>query len=136
MQGSNEGIWELPRVLSAIPGDTAVVFDLESASVRDVLDLAADLDNDVVVSSLYADALREARTYHPTIDVAYNLDVRLDQNLLPRGRLTPSTRTRTGRSRCSPTSSTAPTRPTWRSTRARSAPDVSPGGWPGRGSTG
>lgn len=82
VEGSDWGIPRLERVFEVVPGDVTVELDLKEPGVADAaLDVAADADNEVVVTSFYSDAIWEARAADADAAIAYNFDVRLDRHL-------------------------------------------------------
>ncbi|MFC6725544.1 glycerophosphodiester phosphodiesterase, partial [Halobium palmae] len=86
--GSGEAVPLVEDVAAAVPADTELKFDLKGpALAEDVVALANDVDNDVVVSSFYADALWETRHIDDDIPLSYLFDVRVDRNLTTAGLL-------------------------------------------------
>lgn len=80
--GSGEGVPLVSDVAAAVPADTHLQFDLKGPALgEDVLGLARSLDNDVLLSSFYADALWEARSLDDDVPLAYLFDVRVERNM-------------------------------------------------------
>jgi glycerophosphoryl diester phosphodiesterase len=80
--GSGEGVPLVADVAAAVPADTPLRLDLKGpALAEDVVDLARSVDNDVLISSFYADALWEARYIDDDIPLDYLFDVRVDRNM-------------------------------------------------------
>lgn len=70
--GSGEGIPTLAEALDAVPDGVAVNVELkERGTAADAFAAAADVGNDVIVSSFDAEALREARAADPAVPRAY-----------------------------------------------------------------
>ncbi|GAA0679918.1 glycerophosphodiester phosphodiesterase [Natronoarchaeum mannanilyticum] len=82
VEGSDWGIPRLERVFEVVPDDVTVELDLKEPGLADAaLDVAADADNEVVVTSFYSDAIWEARAADADAALSYNFDVRLDRHL-------------------------------------------------------
>lgn len=80
--GSGEGVPLVADVAAAVPADTALRLDLKGpALAEDTVALANEVDNDVVISSFYADALWETRYIDDEIPLSYLFDVRVDRNM-------------------------------------------------------
>ncbi|MFC6725545.1 glycerophosphodiester phosphodiesterase, partial [Halobium palmae] len=81
VQGSGEGIPLVADVADAVPADTGVMFDLKGPALADdTIAVAESIDNRVVVSSFYSDALWEARAAADDLALSYHFDVRLERN--------------------------------------------------------
>jgi len=82
VEGSEWGIPRLERVFEVVPEDVTIELDLKEPGLADAaLDVAADADNEVVVTSFYSDAIWEARAADADATLAYNFDVRLERHL-------------------------------------------------------
>ncbi|MFC4357090.1 glycerophosphodiester phosphodiesterase [Halobium salinum] len=80
--GSGEGVPLVADIAAAVPDDTPLRLDLKGPALgEDVVDLARAVDNDVLLSSFYADALWEARDIDDEIPLSYLFDVRADRNM-------------------------------------------------------
>lgn len=70
--GSDESIPTLVDVLSVIPPDVDVNVELKETDIAgDVLDALDRVENDCIVSSFAADALREVRSHNRSVETAY-----------------------------------------------------------------
>lgn len=82
VEGSDWGIPRLERVFEVVPDDVTVELDLKVPGLaNDALDVAAEADNEVVVTSFYSDAIWETRAADADATLAYNFDVRLERHL-------------------------------------------------------
>lgn len=88
VQGSSWGIPRLDEVLAVVPGHVGIELDLKTDGLAaDALAAAATVDNRVVVSAFDAEILRAVRAVDPSVPRAYDVDVRLDENLATAHRL-------------------------------------------------
>jgi glycerophosphoryl diester phosphodiesterase len=72
VEGSGEPVARFADVVDAVPTDVDLIVELkESGLVADTLDVAADHDGRVVVSSFDAAVLATTRHRDPTVDTAY-----------------------------------------------------------------
>ncbi len=70
--GSGESIPTLDDALAAIPTDVEVNVELKETTIAgDVLDALGGIENDCIVSSFSADALREVRSHDRSVETAY-----------------------------------------------------------------
>jgi glycerophosphoryl diester phosphodiesterase len=82
VRGSTEGVPRVSEVAAAVPADTPLRLDLKGpALAEDTVALARSVDNDVLLSSFYADALWEARDIDDEIPLSYLFDVRVERNM-------------------------------------------------------
>lgn len=82
VEGSEYGIPRLDDVLDAIPAEVGVNVELKERDVaEDAVAAVQAVDNDVVVSSLFPDALWRVRLLDESITLASDFDVRLTTNL-------------------------------------------------------
>jgi glycerophosphoryl diester phosphodiesterase len=83
VEGSDCGIPLLTEVLNEIPPEVDVNVDVKEVGVAaDLLDVLADAENDVVVSSFHPDPLWRTRIRDESIPLAFNVGVRPDANFL------------------------------------------------------
>lgn len=88
VQGSSWGIPRLDEVLAVIPGHVGIELDLKTDGLAaDALTAAATVDNRVVVSAFDAEILRAVPAVDSSVPRAYDVDVRLDENLATAHRL-------------------------------------------------
>ncbi|WP_435184942.1 glycerophosphodiester phosphodiesterase [Halobellus sp. EA9] len=70
--GSSEPISRLESLLGAVPADVAVNVELKhDGMAADLLDVSKRYENELLFSSLWADALREIRRLDPGANLAY-----------------------------------------------------------------
>lgn len=82
VEGSSYGVPRLRRALSAVPADVPVELDLKQPGLAaDVLSVADEVENEVLLASFHSDTLWEARSMDDSVALAYNFDVRVDRNL-------------------------------------------------------
>lgn len=84
VEGPGEGVPRLEAVLDVVPSDVGLDVELKETRIAgDVLDMVGEVENDVVISALdaNADALWETRVADESAVLACNFDVRPAENL-------------------------------------------------------